>query len=295
MPSTLNATTTNGLVTSADNSGSLQLQTNNGTTAVTIDTSQNVGVNTASPTTKFAVTGAAQFIGVSPAIFPTTGSGIEIVAGVSGQNNYIQAYNRSGSSWQNLIIGSGQTSFETSGTERMRIVSGGDLAYLCTGLDGDRPNAVGSYKQTNGNTKVRVVSDGTAAFQFYSPTGGGSPVGSISPNASSTTYATSSDYRLKENVAQMTGALAKVAQLKPCTYTWKADGSAGEGFIAHELQEVCPDAVIGEKDAVNEDGSIKPQGIDTSFLVATLTAAIQELKAELDATKAEVQALKGVA
>jgi hypothetical protein len=80
--------------------------------------------------------------------------------------------------------------------------------------------------------------------------------------------------------------LAKVALLKPCTYKWNADGSDGEGFIAHELQAVIPSAVSGEKDAVNEDGSIKPQGIDTSFLVATLTAAIQELKAEFDAYKA---------
>jgi hypothetical protein len=90
----------------------------------------------------------------------------------------------------------------------------------------------------------------------------------------------------------MIGALAKVAALKPCTYTWKEDGSAGEGFIAHELAEVCPQAVVNEKDAINEDGSIKPQGVDTSFLVATLTAAIQELKAELDATKAKVTALE---
>ena len=84
----------------------------------------------------------------------------------------------------------------------------------------------------------------------------------------------------------MTGALSKVALLKPCTYKWNADGSDGEGFIAHELAEVCPQAVTGEKDAVDEDGNIKSQGIDTSFLVATLTAAIQELKAEFDAYKA---------
>jgi hypothetical protein len=84
----------------------------------------------------------------------------------------------------------------------------------------------------------------------------------------------------------MTGALAKVALLKPCTYKWNADGSVGEGFIAHELAEVCPSAVTGEKDAVDENGKIKPQGIDVSFLVATLTSAIQELKAELDAYKA---------
>ena len=83
----------------------------------------------------------------------------------------------------------------------------------------------------------------------------------------------------------MTGALAKVAQLKPVTYKWKADGSDGQGFIAHELQAVVPDCVTGEKDAVDENGNPKYQGVDTSFLVATLTAAIQELKAEFDAYK----------
>ena len=111
-------------------------------------------------------------------------------------------------------------------------------------------------------------------------------VGSISCTSSATAYNTSSDYRLKNSVAPMTGALAKVAQLKPCTYKWNVDGSDGEGFIAHELAEVVPHAVTGEKDAVDEDGNPQYQGIDTSFLVATLTAAIQELKAEFDAYKA---------
>jgi hypothetical protein len=121
-------------------------------------------------------------------------------------------------------------------------------------------------------------------------------IGSIANSGgTATAYNTSSDYRLKENIAPMTGALATIAQLNPVTYTWKVDGSAGQGFIAHELQEVVPDCVTGEKDAVNEDGSIKPQGVDTSFLVATLTAAIQELKAELDTVKAELATLKGQA
>jgi hypothetical protein len=127
-------------------------------------------------------------------------------------------------------------------------------------------------------------------------------IGSITQNGTTATaYNTSSDYRLKEKIAPMTGALATVALLKPCTYTWKADGSAGQGFIAHELQAVVPDCVTGEKDAVetytDEDGKeqTRPiyQGIDTSFLVATLTAAIQELKAQVDAqatTIAELQA-----
>ena len=81
----------------------------------------------------------------------------------------------------------------------------------------------------------------------------------------------------------MTGALAKVALLKPCTYKWNADNSDGQGFIAHELAEVVPQCVTGEKDAVDADGKPIHQGIDVSFLVATLTAALQELNAKFDA------------
>jgi hypothetical protein len=92
----------------------------------------------------------------------------------------------------------------------------------------------------------------------------------------------------------MQNAIATVENLKPVTYKWKSTGGDGQGFIAHELQAIVPDAVVGEKDAVDEDGNIMPQGIDTSFLVATLTAALQELKAELDVCKAEIAALKGV-
>jgi hypothetical protein len=116
--------------------------------------------------------------------------------------------------------------------------------------------------------------------------------GSISVSAGGTSYNTSSDYRLKENIAPMTGALDTVAQLKPVTYNWKADGSSGQGFIAHELAETCPDCVTGEKDAVNKDGSIKPQGIDTSFLVATLTAAIQEQQSLIENLTTRLTALE---
>jgi hypothetical protein len=91
----------------------------------------------------------------------------------------------------------------------------------------------------------------------------------------------------------MTGALDKVSLLKPCTYKWNADGSDGQGFIAHELAEVEPGCVTGEKDAVDAEGKPKYQGIDTSFLVATLAAAIQELKAIVDAQGAEIASLKG--
>jgi len=116
--------------------------------------------------------------------------------------------------------------------------------------------------------------------------------GLISQTQNTIAFNSASDYRLKNSIAPMTDALAKVALLKPCTFKWNADSSDGQGFIAHELQAVVPDCVAGEKDALNEKGDIKPQGVDPSKLVATLTAAIQELKALVDTQAARITALE---
>jgi hypothetical protein len=129
----------------------------------------------------------------------------------------------------------------------------------------------------------------SAQFVFWNPNG---PIGSVTTNGSATSFVTSSDYRLKNSISPMTGALAKVALLKPCTYKWNANDSDAEGFIAHELAEVCPQAVTGAKDAVDADGNIISQGIDTSFLVATLTAAIQEQQALITSLTARIAALE---
>jgi hypothetical protein len=130
---------------------------------------------------------------------------------------------------------------------------------------------------------VNTFSNTGTAIRFFSNIGSSqNAAGTITLSTASTAYNTSSDYRLKENIAPMVGALDKVALLKPVTYKWKSDGSNGQGFIAHELQAIVPDAVTGEKDAVDADGNPEYQGVDTSFLVATLTAAIQELKARIE-------------
>jgi hypothetical protein len=88
----------------------------------------------------------------------------------------------------------------------------------------------------------------------------------------------------------MVGALNKINQLRPVTYQWKTDDKATQGFIAHELQEIVPECVIGKKDDVDENGKPKYQGIDTSFLVATLTKAVQELSAKVDALEQKLGA-----
>jgi hypothetical protein len=204
-----------------------------------------------------------------------------------------------------LDVGRGGTAGATifrrssSNTESARINSDGNMMVGTTTARGrltleGAGDLLAGYTTGTNTGYVYTSTSATVSNAAYFVKAG-TEAGKITVVANSTTYATSSDYRLKENIEPITGALAKVDALKPCTYTWKNTGEASEGFIAHELAEVCPQAVVGEKDAVYEDGSINPQGIDTSFLVATLTAAIKELKAELDATKAEVALLKGAA
>jgi len=378
MASIINATTTNGLSTSADNSGSLQLATNNGTTAVTINTSQNVGIGTSSPAyaldvrsttapairlsrsgtagqiasmvfedgnatlgsgsttrvasdagamsfstggTSGAVTGGtermridsagvvsikntgstADFVSeTSTSLIVGNGSGTQAMTVYSGTANNGALYFADGNTGDatyrgavQYLHGSDAMRFFTSAAERMRIDSSGNLLVGCTAIPSS--SVGGSAFQVAGDGRRQLIqattSTGTRALQeFYNPNGN---VGSINTSGSATNYVTSSDYRLKNTIAPMTGALAKVAQLKPVTYKWKATGEDGQGFIAHELAEVVPDCVVGEKDAVetytDEDGNeqtrIKAQGVDTSFLVATLTAAIQELNTDLANTK----------
>lgn len=292
MPSIINATTSTGLVTTADNSGSLQLATNNGTTAVTIDTSQRVGIGATSPTNLLQVASTTSDPYILIGGTAARDCGIKLNA-----TNEFTALRADGANRLFVNCGS-EMRFTTADTERMRINSTGVVGI------GQDPNTYGQFvvkfdATTSPNNFLGIgivpaANTSNANFlQFY--TAGGNSCGNVTRNGTSNSvlYNTSSDYRLKENINPMTGALAKVQLLKPVTWTWKDGGQSGEGFIAHEVQEVVPSAVSGDKDAIDANGKPNYQGMDASYLVATLTAAIQELKAELDATKAEVAALKG--
>jgi len=126
----------------------------------------------------------------------------------------------------------------------------------------------------------------------FSSGSGGNTRGEIYYNGSQLVYATSSDYRLKENVQPLLGGIELVNRLRPVTYQWIENQNHDIGFIAHEVQEVFPNAVGGDKDAVDENGKILPQTYDPSKLVPLLTAALQEALAEIESLKARVNALE---
>jgi len=232
-----------------------------GTTAITVDTSQNVGIG-ATPNSKLYIRAATD-----ANLRVTDASG---TLNLSAENN----------------AGSAQVAMKFNGSQMM-LTSAGKLLIGTTTVAG-LGTTIGGTQGDNFWISNTSSSSGYNHLQFKI---NGTDVGVIQTSGSSTSYQTSSDYRLKENITPMTGALAKVAQLKPVTYKWKLDGSDGQGFIAHELQEIVPDCVGGAKDAVDADGNPKYQGIDTSFLVATLTAAIQELKAINDTQAETINAL----
>ena len=110
----------------------------------------------------------------------------------------------------------------------------------------------------------------------------------ISGSCQATSFITASDYRLKENIIEISDAIERIKQLRPVKFQFKdsADDVVYEGFLAHEVQDIAPYAVKGEKDAVTDEGDIKPQMIDMSKMVGLLTAGIKELEARISQLEA---------
>jgi hypothetical protein len=215
-------------------------------------------------------------------------AGVEISpSGGINSGAFLQCYNRGTSAYVPFTTYASEMYWSLGGGAVMKLDSSGNL-LVGTTTSGMTAGGV-RLKNGGGNLGEIALSNNSGATDYVARFLWGSSatlVGNITVSSTATAYNTSSDYRLKSDVQPMAGALARVAALKPVTYKWNIDGSAGEGFIAHELAEVCPYAVTGEKDAVDAEGKPVYQGVDTSFLVATLAAAIQELKAEFDAYKA---------
>jgi hypothetical protein len=301
------------------------------TTAMVLDASGNLGVGTSSPSQKLHVLSASTTATVAK--FAATNYGnlgttyIEIGTQNGDGGSRIGSINPTGN--QSTLVFETMTASSGVYAERARIDNDGNLLVGTTTARGiitvdgltspTRPGLyVYSYPTSNpsaviyrANTDAQyglvvrhdgpVIGSGGTGYMIQFQDRNGGALGTITSSgtgAGTTAYNTSSDYRLKNTIAPMTGALAKVATLKPVTYKWNADNSDGQGFIAHELQEVFPEAVAGVKDEMesytNDEGVVmerpRYQGIDTSFLVATLTAAIQEQQALIVSLTARLDA-----
>jgi len=291
-----------GLKSTADSTGVLALQTTTSggavTTAVTVDNAQNVGVSV-TPSAWNSAWKALQ-IGVSGNATYTANSLFLTNNGYNNGTNWVYqattgsaAYeiNRNTSShiWYNAPSGTAGNAITF--TQAMTLDASGRLLLGSTTADGNL-GATG-FQITSAETCqiIRCTNATGQAVRFYSSTS--TQAGFITVSGATASYNSASDYRLKENVTPLVGALAIVNGLRPVKYTWKVDGCDGEGFIAHELQESIPLAVQGTKDQLDNEGNISPQGIDQSKIVPYLVKAIQEQQALITSLTERITALEG--
>ena len=258
-----------------------------------IDSSGNVGIGTTSPSAPLTVVSNSSAVGLA-----TRGRSSDNLAGT-------YYFSNNGATTYGTILASATEfrftstpaaavqTFYTNAAERMRIDSNGKILFNTTTQNSNEQ--VGMVYSSNSGVGFSIqdsnAQNGNTFIQFRN---GATVAGTITSNGTTTmTYGSASDYRLKSNPQPIQNALAKVSALNPVSFTWNQTGEEGIGFIAHELQAVCPDAVVGEKDKVDAEGNPEYQMIDTgsASLIATLTAAIQELKAINDQQAETINAL----
>lgn len=283
--------------------------------AVTVDGS-NVGIGTNNPLSSVHMAASSGVTGYGNSIFLIEDTGSDY-SGVmfKGQTNYNAAIRSEGSSA--MTFWRGDTSGTAYFTETMRLDASGRLLVNTPSVLGSGKVSI-KYTSTTetGITIQSTIESYNTAVQFLNTAG--TQVGTINTGTSSTAYNTSSDYRLKENLVDLTGASARVNQLNPLRFNWITDdtNTAIDGFLAHEVATVVPEAITGTKDAMmdeeyevtpavlDDDGNVTTeavmgtrsvpdyQGIDQSKLVPLLTAALQEALTEIASLKTRVEALE---
>ena len=224
-------------------------------------------------------TGSAKFaggVGIEKDLHVGVDSHVDGVGYFEGANCYIS--NDSG----HTLIGS------DANNQNIKLGVGGSgqiqLAAVNTGYAVKIHNDGGTGGSQGIQNMSGVDSGGDGGYAMQIATGNGTQVGLISWANTTTTYGTSSDYRLKENVVPLENALTRIDQFKPYNFNFKDNPDLlMDGFLAHEVDEILPYAVVGDKDAVNEDGTIDPQSMDSSHLIPLLVKAVQELSAKVTA------------
>jgi len=282
---TIDATKLTGTIPNFTSTG---INDNATSTAIIIDANKNVGIGVGPETwdsqyTALQVGGGASITG------STDGDNLIVSANMyetGGVQKYIKSSKLASQHQQNN--GTHTFSVAPLGTADAAISWTNPLEINNSTIEiGGGFNASGGSRgiQVDDNwCRFRFSNNGTGTqehLRFYNNNG---LVGQIHTSGSSTTYQTSSDYRLKENVDYTWDATTRLKQLKPARFNFIADDSVTvDGFLAHEVSDIVPEAVNGEKDAVDSDGNIDPQGIDQSKLVPLLVKTIQELEARIAA------------
>ena len=266
-----------------DASGNSRLEfytdVSNGMTEKMVITSAGlVGIGRTAPSQILHIRAANPFLEIEGTAASSGDSGIFLNA---NGNHWLLRADNNGSS--NIFsIKSGDTS---SSTHRLAIDSSGNVLAGTTSADGDGL----SIRPRQADNTTRLVfnrantSDNGTVLQFLNNS---NTVGTIRHTDSSTTFNTSSDYRLKENATAISDGITRLKTLKPYRFNFKADASTTvDGFFAHEVTAV-PEAISGTKDEVDSDNNPVYQGIDQSKLVPLLVAAVQELIGKVEALEA---------
>jgi hypothetical protein len=218
------------------------------------------------------------FIGSDSGNAVTTGSSNTILGRYNGNQGGLDIRTSS----NNIVLsdGDGNPRYHINSSGRHFLNAASDIGSNSAVLRLN-PNGSSYY----GIVLKNISTNLTYAMKFFNSVS--TEVGSIAQSNTGVTYNTSSDYRLKENVADLTGATERLKQLEPKRFNFIADADTTvDGFIAHEVQSVVPEAITGTKDAVDADGNPVYQGIDQSKLVPLLVATIQELEARITALEA---------
>jgi hypothetical protein len=242
-----------------------------------IDSSGRVGIGTSAPQGTFVVQASNAKSGVDNAGSKHLEMGIG-----SGGCSFMMTTGHTMSFGHQPYANRGS---DSNFSEKIRIDSSGNLLVGCTALPSLGAGGAGlEAGQSGGRTILQLgttVTTSEAVARFYNPNGA---VGSISLSGSATAYNTSSDHRLKENVVDMADATARLKQLEPKRFNFIADADTTvDGFIAHEVQTVVPEAITGTHNEVDDEGNPVYQGIDQSKLVPLLVATIKELEARITA------------
>ena len=280
-----------------------------GSDKITINSSGRVGVGTTDIDAPLDIVDGTEYIRIAQATTDdTTKTGgfavrhrdneeedFNVINGVSGSSSNI--VNIGGSDFIGSLNAATAISFFTAanrttvdGTQRMTIDSSGNALV---GTSSTTPNP-GIALQPNGNIGIGN-SSGNSGVSFLEFRRSATQIGGVTQSGTTgVAFNTSSDYRLKENVNYDFDATSRLKQLKPSRFNFKTDKDVTvDGFLAHEVSSIVPEAITGKKDAVDADGNPEYQGIDQSKLVPLLTKSLQEALARIDTLEAEVAKLKG--